>query len=973
MDNGVKQLREFGPFRVDPEQRLLLRDEQPIALSPKAFDLLLVLLEHSGQVVLKDDLMKTLWPDTFVEESNLGQQIFQLRKALGDRSQGSSYIVTVPGRGYRFAHKVRAISEEESIVLESHSRSRLVIDESWKLGKTLSSAVRRPLNVVIGAAAVAVLTVALSVSYRGGKPRRSVPPSATQASRRSVAVLGFRDLSGRPEDAWLSTALAEMLNTELAAGEKVRLVPGEDVARTKQDLHLPDAESLSKDTLSRLHKSLGTDVVVLGSYTSLGGKSKGSIRVDLRLQDAVAGETVAEMATTGTEDDLFNLVSRAGTQLREKLGLGAVSTAEAVSVKAALPANAEAARLYAEGLARLRVFDALAARDLLQQAVVADPKYPLARAALAATWSALGFDRKAVKEASRAFQLSANLSREDRLLVEGRYRLANHEYEKAINVYRTLFTLFPDNLDYGLRLADAQQLGSKSNDALATVAMLRKLAPPASNDPRIDLQEATDWIWISNSNRAQVPLKRALDESREQGSRLLVALALRQQCRSSFILGHVADAVAACHEARDAYASAGDRAGEAAALRFWADAIRVSEAPGPSRVRECPPEAIDLYRQALDLFRSIGSENGMGGTMNSLGMLYTAQGDLAAGEKMHREALAIYRRIANTASVGVVTANLGDDRMLQGDLPGAMNFYDEALALDREVGDPGAAADVGYSEANIQELRGALSAAKLGFEESLKEWQKEGDQSDSGYALFSLGEVLLAEGDFAGARKAIEQCLAIRKAGEDKVILGETQMELAGLSLEEGRTPSEVETTARNAIEDFKKERAWEDEGLAWALLARALFAEQKFAAAKHAAAEALSLSGKSPQFEIRMGNAIVAARMQALDGSALTNSTARRLVSKQLAFIISEARRRGYFGVELEARLLLCEIEASNDLALSRRHAKSLEDDARSRGFEVIARKAQAIESVAQPLQRHASRRPFAQILSVAKTMSAR
>jgi hypothetical protein len=198
-------------------------------------------------------------------------------------------------------------------------------------------------------------------------------------------------------------------------------------------------------------------------------------------------------------------------------------------------------------------------------------------------------------------------------------------------------------------------------------------------------------------------------------------------------------------------------------------------------------------------------------------------------------------------------------------------------------------------------------------------------------------------------------------------------MELAGLSLEEGRTPSEVETTARNAIEDFKKERAWEDEGLAWALLARALFAEQKFAAAKHAAAEALSLSGKSPQFEIRMGNAIVAARMQAQDGSALTNSTARRLVSKQLAFIISEARRRGYFGVELEARLLLCEIEASDDLALSRRHAKSLEDDARSRGFEVIARKAQAIESVAQPLQRHASRRPFAQILSVAKTMSAR
>src|SRR5271170_5748680 len=123
MSNAVKHLLEFGPFRIDPEQRLLLRDQQAIPLSPKAFDLLLTLVQHSGQVLLKDDLMKTLWPDTFVEESNLGQHVFQLRKALGDRSQDSSYIVTVPGRGYLFVQQVHAISEGDSIVVESHSRS----------------------------------------------------------------------------------------------------------------------------------------------------------------------------------------------------------------------------------------------------------------------------------------------------------------------------------------------------------------------------------------------------------------------------------------------------------------------------------------------------------------------------------------------------------------------------------------------------------------------------------------------------------------------------------------------------------------------------------------------------------------------------------------------------------------------------------------------------------------------------------
>jgi DNA-binding winged helix-turn-helix (wHTH) protein/tetratricopeptide (TPR) repeat protein len=946
MANNARHFYDFGPYRIDPDRRLLLREDQPIALQSKAFDVLLVLVQNSEKVVPKDDLMKTVWPDTFVEESNLAQHIFVLRKTLGDAVEEKRYIVTVPGRGYRFAERVTEVSPvEQSLVAETQSLQRVTIVER-----------SRPSHRWLWVGAALLLLAGYGV-YR--LPRRRQAVIATVAptipARRSVAVLGFRDLSGRPEDAWLSTALAEMLDTELAAGEKLRLVPGEDVARTKQDLRLPDSESLSKDTLARLHKSLGTEIVVLGSYTSLGGKSAGNIRVDLRLQDAVAGETVAELATTGTEDDLFDLVSRAGTQLREKLGLDAVSTTEAASIKASLPANPEAARLYAEGVAKLRVFDALAARDLLQRAIDADPKYPLSHAALAEAWSKLGYDKKAKDEANHAFELSGNLSREERLIVEGAYRLANHEYEKAIDVYRTLFTLFPDDLDYGLRLADAQQLGAKSSDALATVAALRKLPAPASRDPRIDLEEAKDWIWTSNSQRAQEPLQRALDEGRARGARLLVALALRQQCRSSFVTGHIGIAVDACREARETYAATGDRAGEAAVLRLWADALRQSDSPGPPRVHQFPPEVIDLYRQALDIFRSMGNENGMASTMNSLGLLQAEQGDPGAGEKMHREAVAIYRGLADKSSTAVATGNLGDDRVLLGDLRGATRFYEEELVLFREAGDTGAEAGAGYSKANVDKLSGDLSRAKVGFEESLKEWQKEGDPSDSGYAAFSLGEVLLAQADFEGARKALEQSMAVRKGGENKVILRETQMELADLSLEEGGAPSDAETTARQAIEDFNKEKARDDEALAWALLARSLCAQQKFEEAKHAAAQALSLSEKSPNFEIRMDNAIVAARVDIIAPSASYNSSERKVAPKQLASIVSVARRLGYFGIELEARLLLCEIEAENNPAAAHLHAEALKHDAQSRGFELIARKAQAIEAAAQAARHHA------------------
>jgi TolB-like protein len=186
----------------------------------------------------------------------------------------------------------------------------------------------------------------------------------------------LKNLSGRPDEAWLSTALSEMLATELAAGEQMRAVPGEKVAQAKIDLGLVAADGYSAETLARIRANLGSDVVVLGSYTALGQKSNGRIRVDLRLQEAATGETIAEVATTGSETELFDLVTRAGLQLREKLGVEAVSADQAAGVRASAPANSEAARLYAEGLGKLRVFDALAARDLLVKAVAVEPGYP---------------------------------------------------------------------------------------------------------------------------------------------------------------------------------------------------------------------------------------------------------------------------------------------------------------------------------------------------------------------------------------------------------------------------------------------------------------------------------------------------------------------------------------------------------------------------------------------------------------------
>ena len=106
MGEQTTDFYEFGRFRLKSDERVLLRGEEFVALTPKAFDILLTLLENDGRIVRKDDLMKKVWPDTFVEEGNLTQNVSLLRKALGESATGPQFIETVPRRGYRFVAPV---------------------------------------------------------------------------------------------------------------------------------------------------------------------------------------------------------------------------------------------------------------------------------------------------------------------------------------------------------------------------------------------------------------------------------------------------------------------------------------------------------------------------------------------------------------------------------------------------------------------------------------------------------------------------------------------------------------------------------------------------------------------------------------------------------------------------------------------------------------------------------------------------
>jgi DNA-binding winged helix-turn-helix (wHTH) protein/tetratricopeptide (TPR) repeat protein len=941
---------QFGEFQIDARARTLRREEEIVTLNFRAFDVLLYLVQNPGKVLTRDELLKNVWADTYVDENNLAQSISALRRALEEKPGDNSYIVTLPGRGYQFVAPVRAVRQESpAIVTDAASaanhgpggvlfqqqtiRTSVTTEEKQQL--SLPGSQRRAgLRLV---AALAITATAGAGIYAWRQFHRAPPPAAPAATsstgtpiapRRSIAVLGFRNLSGRPEEGWISTALAEMLSTELEAGEKLRLVSGEDIARTKLDLPLADADSLSRNTLARLHKNLNTDLIVLGSYTALGEKPGTRIRLDLRLQDTVAGETIADVGVVGGEADLFDMVSQAGSRLREKLGVEAVSPVEAVSIRGSLPSNRDAARLYSEGLARLRVFDALEGRDLLQRAIAADPKYSLAHSALAEAWSRLGYDKKAQEEARQGFDLSGNLSREDRLVVEGRYRSISHEYGKATEVYRALFTLFPDNVDYGLKLADVQARGNKGNDSLATVESLRKLPPPAPDDPRIEIVEADAWRVLGDAKHQEQPLAWAVEKARAQGSREILADALQKRCRMFSDIQQVQNAVSACREAREISAATGDREREGRTLLTWGVVIAQTNAP----------EARRLIKAAQSIFRTNGSEVGLALAFDNLAIVTD---DAAAAEKMERESVALWRRLHDTRNLTLALSNLGAQRTNQGDLRGALQLYEESLKVGRDNEAFGHAALTSLNIADIHQLQGDLAGAKQEFEQVIALWQKHGDVWGTPYARLGLGSLLIEQADFSGARKMYEQALAMRIPRGDKIPIAEAQLALADLSLEEGRFPAEQETAVRQTLEVFQTQKIRDDETEAWCVLARALLAQGKAAAAKEAMQHARSLAVKSQDPNTRWPAAITAARIETAEKNPI-QSAAGIAARKELATIITKSRELGYMGIELDARLALAEIEMkSGQTTAGRAHLTAIEADAKAKGYNLIARKA--------------------------------
>jgi len=220
---------DFGRFRLKVAERVLLREGELVPLTPKVFDILVTLVENGGQVVAKDDLMKRVWPNTFVEEGNLTQNISLLRKALGEAPGGAQFIETVPRRGYRFVAETKQSWGDAEPAGNGHKEHSLETSIETPVVSTpnttsqLARIRRTPLfAVVAGLVVVGIIGLVYFTSW--GKAENSI---------QSIAVLPFIDESADPDAQYINDKIAESLINSLSKLPQLRVVPRSVVAGYK--------------------------------------------------------------------------------------------------------------------------------------------------------------------------------------------------------------------------------------------------------------------------------------------------------------------------------------------------------------------------------------------------------------------------------------------------------------------------------------------------------------------------------------------------------------------------------------------------------------------------------------------------------------------------------------------------------------------------------------------------------------------
>jgi TolB-like protein/DNA-binding winged helix-turn-helix (wHTH) protein len=522
MQTAPPNLYEFGGFQLDTAKRLLRRlDGIPVPLTPRVFETLLYMVEHHNTVLDKERIMEAVWPDSIVEENNLAQAISKLRQVFGETPGSHNYIVTVPGRGYRFVAEVTEhATEAASPANTEHLQSPTSASNGAQAGTTTERHAPRAktswfLVAAISAIVLAGLGAFFLIRYRslpavvGGPtssvPARIVPSVATAIPEKSVAVLPFENLSDDTQNAYFAAGVQDEILSNLA-----RIADLKVISRTSANNYKAGNPRNSRE----IGQQLGVAHLLEGSVQHMGNR----LRVHAQLINARTDAHAWAQTYDRDVADLFAIQSEIARAIADQLQ-AKISPAEKLAIERAPTADITAFDLYTQAknlvLVLGRVNDdakdrenLLRAADLLNQAVAQDPTFFQAYCELAYVHDELyhfHFDRTPARLASA---------------------------ESAI---KAAFRLRPDAGEAHLARAEHLYRGFLDYDgALAQLEIARQTLP---NDAR--LFELKGYIERRRPNGNQEEALRNLERAIDLDPRNF--LILQQTALSYYYLGRYSD------------------------------------------------------------------------------------------------------------------------------------------------------------------------------------------------------------------------------------------------------------------------------------------------------------------------------------------------------------------------------------------------------------------------------------------------
>jgi DNA-binding winged helix-turn-helix (wHTH) protein/TolB-like protein/Flp pilus assembly protein TadD len=450
MSQKTQDLFEFGPFLLDSGKHQLLREGNTVPLTPKTFDLLLLLVENHSRMLSKQELIKTLWPDSFVDESNLTQQVAMIRRALGESAGQAHYVTTVPARGYRFTAEVkrRPSSDPKTAAGPPNPPGR-------RTGRYRRIA-------AIGALIVASLALYAAFKFHG--------PSwdASRVEPRSLAILPFQNLKNDGENDFLGFSLADAVITKLGPVQSLSVRPSSAIAKYRGKTI--DLRAAAAD--------LRVDALLTGNFVHDGD--------DLRITCQLADVRMENILWRSSIDLKYNKLLAVHDSVAHEIVKGlklSLSPSEAASLKPDRQVAPVAYEYYLRGIDLYSRSEFATAIEMLRKSVEVDPTYALMWAHLGRTLTAnASFElggRQQYQEAQRAYENALAI---DPGRIETRIFMANlltdtGKVEQSLPLLRDALKTNPNHAEVHWELGYAYRFSGMLSESVVECERARSLDP----------------------------------------------------------------------------------------------------------------------------------------------------------------------------------------------------------------------------------------------------------------------------------------------------------------------------------------------------------------------------------------------------------------------------------------------------------------------------------------------------------------